>query len=216
MRHSRIHAAAVLAVLALAAAPASAEQLANGSFEAPITTDGAPFVGSWEAFNGGAGSQATNSSAMPRTGAQHLALSIANTDNTFAGVFQDVPNLTAGTPVTFSGYHLTTTNPLGVGVEFRIEWRKSSTNTEVSRTPNSSLVPTSVYSPFSLAATVPVGADTARVVYAIQSFGSEPGNSGVVYVDDLSFIPEPSTAVLSLGALGLSCLCRRRRNIPAA
>jgi hypothetical protein len=203
-------AALAIVVVALAAVPAWAASVSNGGFEDPVTADGPPFVGSWEAFNGGAGSQAVNSTASPRSGAQSLALSIANTDNTFAGVFQDVPNLTAGTPVTFSGYHMSPTDPLGVGTEIRIEWRNSSTNVEVSRTANSSPVPTAQYTPFSLTATVPSGADTARVVYAIQSFGAEPGNNGVVYVDDVSVVPEPSTAVLSLGALGLAFLRRRR------
>jgi MYXO-CTERM domain-containing protein len=211
MKRFNVCAAAVIVVMTLAAVPASAASLANGSFEDPVTTDGPPFVGSWEAFSGGTTAQAVNSTAMPRTGAQNLALSIANTDNTFAGVFQDVPNLTPGTPVTFSGFQMTPSSPLGVGVEFRIEWRNASTNSEVSRTPNSSPVPTGQYTPFSLTATVPSGADTARVVYAIQSFGPEPSNNGVVYVDDVSFVPEPTTAAFSLGALGLACLRRRRR-----
>ena len=126
-------------------------------------------------------------------------------------MFQDVPNLTPGTPVTLSGYHATPTNPLGVGVEFRIEWRNSAGNTEVSRTPNSTTVPTAAYSPFTLSSIVPAGADTARVVYAIQSFGPEPGNTGVVYVDDVSFVPEPSAAALGLAVLGFGCLRRRGR-----
>jgi len=215
MKSFLVRTCAVVALTSLAAGGASAASLANGSFEDPITTDGPPFVGSWEGFNGGAGSQAANSTAMPRTGAQSLALSIANTNDTFAGVFQDVTNLTPGTPVTLSGYHATPTNPLGVGVEFRIEWRNSAGNTEVSRTPNSTTVPTAAYSPFTLSSIVPAGADTARVVYAIQSFGAEPGNTGVVYVDDVSFVPEPSAAALGFAALGLSCLRRRRRANPA-
>jgi hypothetical protein len=204
-------AAAALFVTALAASPASAQLLTNGGFEQPVTTDGPPFVGSWEAFNGGAGSQAVNSTAMPRSGAQHLALSINGVDNTFAGVFQDVPNLTPGTLTTLSGYHLTTSNPLDAGAEIRIEWRNSATDTEVSRTPN--LVPalTSQYAPFTLSSVVPAGANTARVVYAIQSFGPGATNTGVIYVDDVSFVPEPSSALLCLGGLGLAAMRRRRR-----
>ena len=213
MKPLRFHAAAALCVtaLALSAPPASAQLLTDGGFEQPLTTDGPPFVGFWEAFNGGAGSQAVNSTAMPRSGAQHLALSINNTDNTFAGVFQDVPNLTPGTLTTLSGYHLTTSNPLDAGAEIRIEWRNSTTGTEVSRTPN--LVPalTGQYAPFTLSSVVPAGANTARVVYAIQSFGPGATNTGVVYVDDVSFVPEPSSALLVAGGLGLAFL-RRRRN----
>jgi hypothetical protein len=195
-------------VLAALAAPALA-QVANGGFEQPVTTDGAPFVGFWEAFNGGVGATSDNASTNPRSGAQHLALSITNSENNFAGVFQDVPGLAAGQSVTFAGYHLTTSNPLDVGTEFRIEWRNSGTNAEVGRTPNSTTVPPlNQYAPFSLTATVPAGADTARVVYAIQSFGPGPTNTGTVFVDDVTVVPEPS-ALLALPVMALTLMRRR-------
>ena len=63
-----------------------------------------------------------------------MALTISNTDIAFAGVFQDVP-MRPGASVTFSGYHLTTSNPLDVGIEYRIEWRNSVTNMEVGLAP---------------------------------------------------------------------------------
>src|SRR4051794_2296498 len=79
---------AALAIFLAAASQSRAQNaLANPSFEQPVTADGPPFVGSWEAFNGGTGSSAANSTASPRTGAQNLALTINNTDATFAGVF---------------------------------------------------------------------------------------------------------------------------------
>ena len=211
MQRSIVHALAALVVAALAGSEASANLLSNPGFEEPVTSDGPPFVGSWEAFNGGAGSQAGNSMAMPRSGLQHVALSIANTNNTFAGVFQDVPNLAPGSETVFSGWHMTPSSPFDVGVEIRIEWRNSLSDTEVSRTPNSTPVPGGQYAPFSLSAIVPAGADTARVVYAIQSFGPEPTNTGTVFLDDMSFIPEPSSMVLlGLGGLALAGARRRR------
>jgi hypothetical protein len=202
---------AALGACWLAAAPAQAQNLlANPGFEDPVTYDGPPFVGSWEAFNAGPGSSAANSSALPRSGAQHLALSIIATDNSFAGAFQDVPGMVPGLETIFSGYHMTISDPFDVGVEIRIEWRNSVSNTEVARTPNLTPIPPSQYGPFSLVATVPAGADTARVVYAIQSFGPQPTNTGTVYVDDVSFvIPEPA-AIGSL-ALGACLLPGRRR-----
>src|SRR5215470_14314544 len=120
--------------------------LVNGGFEDPITSDGPPFVGYWEGFSGGPGALAANSTAMPHSGAQNLLLSISNTDNTFAGVFQDVLGVTPGSDYSFNGWHalLATTN-FGVGVEIRIEWRNSVSNTEVSRTPNLTPLPTAVY-----------------------------------------------------------------------
>ena len=179
--------------------------LVNGGFEAPITSDGPPFIGFWEGFSGGAGSSSTNSSLNPRTGTQSLGLSIVSTPNTFAGAFQDVL-VTSGADYIFSGFHMTSTSPLQVGVEIRIEWRNSVGNNEVGRTPNSTPVPGGVYGPWSLQATVPAGADIARVVYAIQSFSTNPNGNGNVFVDDVSMsvVPEPSTmALLALGGLGL-------------
>ena len=186
--------------------------LVNSGFEDPITQDGAPFVGFWEGFNQGPGSSAVNSMSMPRTGLQSLGLSILNVDNSFAGAFQDVPSLVPGTGYTFSGWHATPSSPLDLGVEFRIEWRNSGSNTEISRTPNQTTAPSASYSLFSLTATVPAGADTARVVYAIQTFGAEPGNNGIVYVDDVSFavVPEPTAAML-FGVGGLALIAMRRQ-----
>lgn len=186
--------------------------LANPGFEDPITFDGPPFVGFWEGFNGPGVSSAANGTVMPRSGAQHLLLNIENTQNTFAGAFQDVEGLVPGQPAIFSGWHMTPSNPFDVGVEIRIEWRDSVSNTEISRTPNLTTAPGGQYEPFTLAATVPAGADSARIVYAIQSFGGLPTNTGTIYVDDTSFvIPEPSS-MLALTAAGLALTIRRRRN----
>jgi PEP-CTERM motif len=205
--------ALLLAVIcAFCVSSANAQNLlANPSFEDPITFDGPPFVGSWEGFSGG-GASAANNDAMPRTGGLHLLLSIDNTVNTFAGAFQDVPGLTPTTPVVFSGWHKTPGSPFGLVTEVRIEWRNSGTNSEVGRTPNSNPVPTGDYSEFSLPAVVPAGADTARVVYAIQSFTS-PAISGQVYVDDASFVivPEPASFGLA-GLAGLGLLLVRRKS----
>ncbi len=213
MKPSSFRLLGVLAFLTAASLPATANLVINPGFEDPVTTDGPPFVGFWEAFNGGAGALAANSSLMPRSGAQSLNLSITSTDNTFAGAFQDIGGLSAGIEYIFSGWHATPSSPLDLGTEFRIEWRNSISNTEISRTPNSTTAPGAAYGTFSLNATVPVGADTARLVYAIQTFGPEPGNNGSVFIDDLSFVavPEPSTFILAgLGGLAL-IMARRRR-----
>ena len=183
--------------------------LGNASFEDPFAPDGPPFVGNWEPFSGGAGSFSVQGSLMPRTGAAHLQLGITATDNTFAGAFQDVEGLSAGDMTTFSLWHMTPSNPLDVGVEVRIEWRDSVSNTEISRTPNFTPVPGSAYSLFSINEMVPAGADTARLVYAIQTFGGDgPSNTGEIYIDDASFVPEPSS--LALLGLAAGLLIRRR------
>lgn len=198
-----------LALFSLTASPFAANLFVNPSFEDPITFDGAPFVGSWEGFNGG-GAAAGNSLLNPRTGLQNLELSITTTPNTFAGAFQDVA-VVAGTEYTFSGYHFSLSDPLSLGVEIRIEWRNSTS--EVGRTPNFTPILSGSYSPFNLTAFAPAGADIARAVYAIQSFSTAPLGNGTVYVDDVSFavVPEPSSMVLAgLGAASLLGLRRRQ------
>jgi hypothetical protein len=200
-----------VSILSLAASSV-AQVVVNPGFEDPITSDGPPFIGFWEGFNGGAGSSAANSTLMPHTGLQSLQLSIVTTPNTFAGAFQDVA-VVAGNGYIFGGWNATTSNPLSVGVEVRIEWRNSGSNTEVSRTANLAPVLGAVYSPFGLTATAPVGADIARIVYAIQSFSTAPLGNGTVYMDDVSLtlVPEPSAmALLGLGGLALTAMRRRR------
>lgn len=209
MNRPTLYALCALVLVAVAASGASANLLANPGFEDPIVFTGPPFVGVWLGFSGGAGASAANSNAMPRSGAQHLDLSIVNIDNTFAGVFQDVPNQVPGTTGVFSGWHKTISNPLDLDVEIRIEWRDSVNNVEISRTPNLTTPPTAQYTEFTLAALVPAGADTARVVYAIQTFTGGPTNNGTVFVDDTSFVPEPT--MMSLGLAGLALAGIRRR-----
>lgn len=204
--------AGVVAVFAIAGG-ARANLFVNAGFEDPITFDGAPFVGFWEGFSSGPGVSSMNGSAMPRSGAQHAELLIDGVDNAFAGVFQDVTGLSAGEMYTFSGWHATPSNPLDVGIEFRIEWRDSGSDTEISRTPSSTTAPLgSAYEMFSLSGEVPIGADTARLVYAIQTFGGDgPTNTGAIYLDDMSFalVPTPGSAAL-LGFAGLGLVRRGR------
>jgi hypothetical protein len=188
--------------------------LANPSFEDPLTNDGPPFVGFWETFQGG-GAASFRDTVMPRSGEGHLAMVIDNTNNTFAGAFQDVEGLVPGQVMNFSLWHKTLSLPANLVSEMRFEWRNSVSNTEVSRTnltPNP--VPTDAYTQLSLIAPVPAGADTARVVYAVQSFTNDNlPDSGHVYVDDasLTVIPEPATLSLAGGFMALCLAAIRRR-----
>jgi PEP-CTERM motif len=208
MRCLRYLIAATVAGVSVGASQASANLLANPSFEDPITFDGAPFVGSWEGFSGG-GATTANGTSMPHSGKQEADLTITAI-NSFAGVFQDVP-VTGGEPVTFSGFHKAATSPLNIGTEFRIEWRDATS--EVGRTANMTPVATAVYTPFSLTANAPPTAIFARVVYDIQSFSTAPLGSGGVFADDFSVtVPEPaSICLLGLGTLGLIGFARIRR-----
>lgn len=208
----------LLALLAFAQGPtpvtASIQLLANPGFEDPINTMGSPpFFGRWTAFSSSSG--VASSTTRPRSGQQHLELNLFS-ENEFAGVFQEVIGLAPGDLVTYSGWHA---SDLGVPVtEIRIEWRDSVADAEVARTVNFTAEPGFAYETFSLDFVVPGGADSARAVYAIQSFGGSPDQS--VYVDDLSFLvsrevdslaPEPTlSAVLAGFGAGTLVCCRRR------
>lgn len=198
------------AITGLALVASANAQLANPGFEDDVTYDGPPFIGSWEGFSSGAPNTGVGNSELgPRSGARHLAMNILGDDNSFTGVFQDVP-VVAGSMYTLGGWHAAGTSILDVGVEFRIEWRDAVG--EIGRTPNSTTAPTpgAGYQEFSLTAMAPAGAEFARVVYAIQTFGGDgPTNSGSIWVDDMSFVPAPgSLALLGLGGLAMA---RRRR-----
>src|SRR4051812_29242373 len=194
-----------LVAIAISCPQATAQNLlTDPSFENPalFTADGPPFVGSWEAFNGGAGTSAIDDTLSPRTGTHEAHLSIAATNNSFSGFFQDVP-VTPGVLYTYSGFHQSANlNPVDYVTEVRFEWRNSVSNTEVSR---NQILPIALaqYTPFSLAFVAPAGADTARVVYAIQTF-SDTGtsNTGNVFVDDLSLTGVPEPSAIGLAGLG--------------
>lgn len=196
-----------LAAVVLTAVTSSAfglNLLADPSFEAPLTYDGAPFVGSWEGFLSGADAFSETTTSVPRTGAQSLELQIFGVANQFAGVFQDVPNLLPGELISWEGYHANIGADSG-GIEIRIEWRDSVNDVEISRTPNFVPTPGTSYEFFQVTDTVPAGADSARVVYAIQSFGGALNQR--ILVDDVAVTPEPA----SLVALGLGVLAVIRR-----
>jgi hypothetical protein len=203
---------ALAAALVAATAPQASAQnlLVNPGFEDPITSDGPPFVGFWEGFQG-SNATASRDTVMPRNGAGHLSLNITG-DQTFAGAFQDVEGLSAGQLMNFTVWHKSTSLPYNLVSELRIEWRSSTGGNEVSRTPNVLTPAIDVYTPI---APVPAGADTARVVYAVQSFTNTGlPDLGTVFVDDasLTVVPEPATlALAALSGLGLLAVHRRRR-----
>src|SRR4051794_6257178 len=77
--------AALIACVFCGGRVAAQNLLTDPSFENPVlfTADGPPFVGSWEAFNGGAGSSAVNDTLLPHTGARDAHFNITATNNTF-------------------------------------------------------------------------------------------------------------------------------------
>lgn len=201
------------ALVALSACGVAKASFTDPSFEAPLTYDGAPFVGSWEGFSGNFGgglASSTQVAAMPRTGAGSVELTITSAAG-FAGLFQDIAGLTPGQEVTYTGWQKLGNTASLIGPEVRIEWRTADNSApEVSRTPNLVLPLTTEYSQFSLTAVVPAGATVARAVYAAQTFGGGL-TGGTIFIDDFGFttVPEPS-AVLLAGVALLGAAFRRR------
>jgi hypothetical protein len=189
--------------------PASANLIENAGFEDPVSINFPATPGRWLVFSGSgnpfsSAATANNDTSMPRSGDQALQLQIDNTAGTFAGAFQDVFSVSAGESFIYSGWHKSLLDP--GGVEIRVEWRNNASDSVVGSTGNLVPILTDEYSLFSLDVVVPTGADTARLVYAIQSFGGSLNQS--VFLDDTSFVANsvfaPATlGLLSMGLLGL-------------
>jgi len=197
---------------ALAASQAAAQNLlANPGFEDPIVPNAPNGVGLWSAFDGGGGPTSANSAVSPRTGAQHLALGITGQNNNFAGVFQDVTGVAPGQLFNFSVWHKSV-GVFDIGAELRVEWRNPANSAEVSRTGNFVPTLTPDYVQFGIPQqVVPAGVGVARVVYAIQSFGSGGTDNGTAFVDDAVATKTPEPGTLSLAVLSLLSLAGVRR-----
>lgn len=211
MKSTRMVCFLALCLVACLTMQASAQTVGNPGFEDPIVDMGSA-VGNWFGFSGGGAASAENSNIQPHSGAQHLYLTIPGVDNNFAGAFQDVMGVSPGQTVNYSVWHKSD-GTFDIGAELRIEWRNPANTAEVARTPNSVPTLTSDYAQYTLSAVVPPGAGGARLVYAIQSFGSGGTNTGTVFVDDvtLSVVPEPATIGL-LGCAAVALLAARRRS----
>jgi len=197
-------------VLALGSPLASANLLTNAGFEDPIMYDFLDTT-TWQGFasDGQVNSAPFNSTSNPRSGAQSAEMHIFG-DDLFAGIAQDVGGLTVGQGVNFSGWAASERDP--GGVEIRIEWLDGLKGNEISRSGN--LVPalTDVYSMFSFDSSVPFGANTARLIFVVQSLSAGPQQ--VVFLDDASFtvsrVSEPTTlSLFGITALILAGLRRR-------
>lgn len=132
---------------------------------------------------------------------------------TFVGVLQQVTGLSPGLTATFSGWlaGLSEGGSADSGVEIRIEWSDSASGQEIARTQDLRPTPSDTYEMFSLTDIVPAGADTATLVFDLQSF-TGPAGLNVAFLDDASFsvVPLPGALILMLGALGSLSLFRKR------
>jgi hypothetical protein len=194
--------------LALSSSQVLAQNLLeNPSFELP-TVDQGSANDVWFRFGSGAGGTSSESTAEPRTGSRHIALSKLSA-NQFAGVFQNInESISPGQVIQFTGFHK------AVGVfdataEIKLEWQ-GSPNPPQSRM--DVLAIGNVYEPFSFTATAPAGTTGLVVTYATSSFGAGQGDPTTVYIDDFSAIVVPEPATLGTLAFGVLGLARPRRH----
>lgn len=178
----------------------SATTIADPSFEdAANFVDDGNGVGKWNSFSQ-APASATITTAAARTGSSSAEL-VLGAANLFAGFFQDIM-VNPGDTITLDLWHQAVNQEAG-SIEIRIEWQSG--GGEIARTANANPAPGSTFENFTISHLAPAGADTARVVYATQSFGGD--TDAVVNIDDFtvsgSTVPEPSGALLlALGAFG--------------
>jgi len=212
MKCLKVRALVALAALSFMAGSASAQNVLNNpGFEDP-TIDTGSALDNWFRFdNDGAGTTqvSAESTVMPRSGARHIDLSIVGS-NQFAGVFQLLGEpVSPGQIVTFTGWHKAVDTPFNATVELKLEWQ-GMPNPPQNRVDVLTLG--ADYEQFTHMGVAPAGTTGLVITYAISSFGAGQGDANV-FVDDFaaSIIPEPSTlGLLSLGALGLAGLRRRR------
>jgi hypothetical protein len=190
-----------------AGSTASANVLANPSFELPVLTGGdVPGAQGWSAFNA-----AFTIRVAPQQGDQ--ALKIFGTPS---GVFQDFPT-SPGEQWIGSVYGLNFNGDPLSGAQIgaaNIEWRDAANNvisfesTQIvsSATPQGSLPGDYVFG--SVTGAAPAGATTARFVLITGAFAGAGG--GAVWFDNASFALVPEPAMMSL-IVPAAILMRRKR-----
>lgn len=211
MRTSLLKVAASIAgasIFALATATASANVLANPSFELPALTGGdTPGAQGWNAFNA-----VFTIRQAPQDGFQACKMF-----GGVSGVFQDFAT-TPGTAWAGSVYALNPSFDALSGAQIaaiNIEWRDSGSNLiSFETTPLLSASSPQGSNPAdylfgTVTGTAPAGTTTARLVLITGAFAGPGG--GAPFFDNASFdvVPEPTS--LGLAALGATVLLRRRR-----
>ena len=160
----------------------------------------------------------TNSSGSALTGTMGVEASILGFDNGFVGIQQNFDNIIPGETYTYTINAATNGDPLGLNVEYRLEYLDATGAFAGGQFDNNIDITTDLsgtFSSFTQTSVAPANAVTGRAVLALQSFAAGDNNTGTVFLDDFSVtgnvatIPEPSS--LSLLAAGLIGLVARRR-----
>ena len=166
--------AVVAAILCTSHVNAQDVELAtNLSFEDPIGMEGELTPDQWNPFMGDGATGAGTGTDFPLDGATHAALTIAGTNDSFAGFQYQIDGVTPGLAYTFSFSARSEGPDLGgVDGELRIEFLDADGGFVGGQFDNNQPVAaTDTYASFSQTQVIPFGATSLRAVVAIQSFG---------------------------------------------
>ncbi|MEO0530941.1 MAG: hypothetical protein AAF266_10265 [Planctomycetota bacterium] len=219
---------ALVACLATGSQAAAENILNNGGFESEIgfafPNDGS----NWSGFFGGPGDKFNNSTVstgftdpprngvpMPRTGDNSYFGEIVTGSDGFTGIVQTQPAI-AGAEYTYDIW-AKRDGLFNIGAEFRLEFSDADGNFTIGQFDLNTPIQddlTEEYQLFSLTAVAPANTANVTAVIAVQTFvGPDDASTaiGSLFVDDasLTFIPEPTAALLA--CLGLGAMATRRR-----
>lgn len=209
-----------LIVLAACVSARADIPLLNAGFESPVADGTEPAPDNWGFFTSGPNSSGVTSN-LAHSGGQSLlfyAPPEAGAAGSYQGYAQNISvSIATSDTVTFSGYFradpglpLADNAKIKIGIEF-----KRGDNSEISRVETEILplqLSSSSWLLFSVSGS-PLGEAAASATFTlVQVNGNSLPNSGIVYVDDVVAIPEPSSLLLVAGAIaGLGTLVRVRK-----
>ena len=188
--------AVVAAILCTSHVNAQDVELAtNLSFEDPIGMEGELTPDQWNPFMGDGATGAGTGTDFPLDGATHGALTIAGTNDSFAGFQYQIDGVTPGLAYTFSFSARSAGPDLGgVDGELRIEFLDADGGFVGGQFDNNQPVAaTDTYASFSQTQVIPFGATSLRAVVSIQSFGAglDASNDGTLFIDSASIMGPP-------------------------
>ncbi len=196
---------AAATVSCISSAAMAQAPVGNPSFDAAFLGQAPPAIGNWASFLGGppvlkaeVDPASCGCTITPRSGSSALILIANGGGDSFVGVQQPVPGISAGASYTMK-FWARSAGPINNAVEFRIEWQDANgtvIGNQFALTQRIDSEITSTYQQFSLVATAPAGAARANLVFDLQTFAGafnpvNPVFDTEVFFDDVELIQTP-------------------------